>query len=162
MTLLTQRPPMPHPLLKMPHAAALMLLLAFACTGCKARELGANYAETQSATVDNTWVTAVESCWPAVAHQGYSTEAVKHYLADPLHFRAAFAVYGGLSDSMLRAIVAAPVSNAPATDTSVLMHSETPVLTRVQAITGNTSSAGREPGPDSFCSIQPGLPVGFR
>jgi len=144
----------------MPRMVATLLLLT--PLGCKARELGANYAETQSATVDDTWVTTVESCWPAVAHQGYSTEAVKHYLADPLHFRAAFAVYAGLSDSMLRAIVTAPVSRAPAADTSVLMHSETSVLTRVQAITGNTNSAGREPGPDSFCSIQPGLPVGFR
>jgi len=139
--------------------ATLLLLTPL---GCKARELGANYSETQSATVDNTWVTAVESCWPAVAHQDYSVEAVKHYLADPLHFRAAFAVYAGLSDSMLRSIVAAPVSNAPAADTSVLKHAETPVLTRVQAITGNTNSASHEPGPDSFCSIQPGLPVGFR
>jgi len=137
-------------------------LLLFTPLGCKARELGANYADTQAATVDDTWVTAVETCWPAVAHQGYSTEGVKHYLADPLHFRGAFAVYAPLSDGMLRSIVAAPVSDAPGADISVLARSEAPILTRTQAATGVTNTASREPGPDSLCSIQPGLPVGFR
>jgi hypothetical protein len=154
---------MPYLLRNLSHAAAaLTVLLTFACVGCKARELGANYAETQSAVVDNTWVTAVDACWPAVAHQRYSIEAVKHYLADPLHFRAAFAVYAPFTDDQLRAIVASPVSNAPYPDTSVLMHSEMPILTRVQAMAGYTDSATRAPSPDSLCSIQPGLPVGFR
>ena len=162
MILAPQRPPMPYPLFQIPQAAALTLVLAVACVGCKARELGANYADTQAATVDNTWVTAVESCWPAVAHQGYSTDTVKHYLADPLHFRAAFTAYASLGDNMLLTMVAAPVNNAPPTDTSVLAHSVMPILTRAQAITGKTNSAGREVGPDSFSAIQPGLPVGFR
>jgi hypothetical protein len=142
--------------------AVFTTALALACCGCKARELGANYADTQSETVDNSWVSAVEACWPAVAHQGYSTAAVKYYLADPLHFRAAFTGYATLNDDMLRTIVAAPVSSAPPVDTSVLAHTEMPVLTRVQAAAGVTNTAGRATGPDSFCSIQPGLPVGFR
>jgi len=139
--------------------AALLLITPL---GCKARELGSNYADEQSATVDNTWVTVVDACWPAVAHQNYSIEAVKHYLADPLHFRAAFAVYAPLTDEQLRALIAAPVSSAPYPDTSVLRQSETPILTRVQALAGNTDSTTRIPSADSLCSIQPGLPVGFR
>jgi hypothetical protein len=130
--------------------------------GCKARELGANYADSQSETVDNTWVTAVESCWPAVAHQGYSTEGIKHYLADPIHFRAAFTVYAPLSDDTLRATVAAPVTNGPMPDTSVLMHTRSAILSRAQATAGTTASRATVPGADSLCSIQPGLPVGFR
>jgi len=154
---------MPYSLRNLPHAAlALTVLLAFACAGCKARELGSSYADTQSETVDNSWVTAVDTCWPSVAHQSYSTEAIKHYLADPLHFRAAFAVYAPLSDSMLRTIVAAPVGSAPAPDTSVLRNSQSAVLTRAQALSGARNSPNGTPGPDSLCSIQPGLPVGFR
>jgi len=136
----------------------LMLLLPL---GCKARELGSNYADTQATSVDNSWVTAVDSCWPAVAHQGYSTEAVKYYLADPIHFRAAFAVYAQFSDDTLRTMVETPVSNAPAADISVLQ-TDKPILTRVQAMTGVSDTSNRMPGSDSFCSIQPGLPVGFR
>jgi len=151
---------MPTKFSKQARVTATFLL--FAPLGCKARELGANYADTQAVTVDDTWVTAVDSCWPAVAHQGYSTEGVKHYLADPLHFRAAFAAYAGLSDGKLRSTVAAPVSSAPPADTSVLAHTQMPILTRTQAITGATNSASYQPAPDSFCSIQPGLPVGFR
>jgi len=143
-------------------ATALTMLIALACVGCKARELGANYSDTQSETVDNTWVTAVESCWPAVAHQGYSTEGVKHYLADPLHFRAAFTVYAPLSDETLRSTVAAPVTNAPMPDISVLMHTRSPILSRAQAATGSVANPATVPGADSLCTIQPGLPVGFR
>jgi hypothetical protein len=143
-------------------ATVLATAIVLACFGCKARELGANYAETQSETVDNSWVTAVDTCWPAVAHQSYSTEAIKHYLADPLHFRAAFAVYATLTDGMLRAVVAAPVGSAPAPDTSVLKNSVSPVLTRAQALAGVKDASNGTPGPDSLCSIQPGLPVGFR
>jgi hypothetical protein len=142
--------------------ATLAATLGLALTGCKARELGSNYADTQSATVDNSWVTAVGACWPAVAHQSYSTEAIKHYLADPIHFRAAFAVYAPFTDEMLRSVVAAPVSNAPAPDTSVLVHSVSPVLTRAQALAGAKNASNGTPGTDSLCSIQPGLPVGFR
>jgi len=129
--------------------------------GCKARELGSNYADAQALTVDNSWVSAVENCWPAVAHQGYSTEAVKHYLADPIHFRAAFAVYAQFSDATLRSMVTAPVNSAPAPDTSVLQQANSPILTRMQATTG-TPSTNRAAGPDSLCSIQPALPVGFK
>jgi hypothetical protein len=137
-------------------------LLLFAPLGCKARELGSSFADEQSPTVDNTWVTAVVACWPAMAHQGYSIEGIKHYLADPLHFRAAFAVYAPLDDGTLRAIVAVPVSRAPMPDTSLLMQSQSPVISRIQAMSGATSSVTSVPGPDSLCSIQPGLPVGFR
>ena len=139
--------------------AALLLITPL---GCKARELGSNYADEQSATVDNTWVTAVNTCWPAVAHQSYSIEAVKYYLADPVHFRAAFAVYASLTDDMLRAIVAAPLNNAPPPDISELRHTQSSVITRTQALMGVAYAPNQVPGPDSLCSIQPGLPVGFR
>jgi len=140
-------------------AATLLLLTPL---GCKARELGSSFADTQSATVDNSWVTAVDTCWPAMAHQNYSIEAVKYYLADPVHFRAAFAVYSQLSDGMLRSIVAMPVGNAPPPDISVLANSQSAVITRSQALMGVTSATNHIPGADSLCSIQPGLPVGFR
>jgi hypothetical protein len=139
--------------------AALLLLTSL---GCQARELGSNYSDTQSITVDSTWVSAVNTCWPAMVHQGYSIEAAKHYLADPNHFRAAFAVYAPLNDATLRAVVAAPVSKAPMPDTSVLMHSQSQILSRMQALSGATGSTNSVAGPDSLCSIQPGLPVGFR
>jgi len=153
---------MPHQFLNLPHAAAVLTVLLLVCVGCKARELGSNFADTQSATVDNTWVTAADTCWPALAHQDYSIEVVKHYLADPVHFRAAFAVYAQLSDGTLRSIVAAPVANAPPPDVSVLANSQSPVITRTQALMGVTSAPNHIPGADSLCSIQPGLPVGFR
>jgi hypothetical protein len=143
-------------------ARIAITLLLITPLGCKARELGATYADTQSMTVDDSWANAVESCWPALAQQGYSQEAVKHYLADPLHFRAAFAVYAQFSDASLRSMVTAPVSSAPAPDTSVLQKANSPLLTRTQAAAGVTSSSNRVPSLDSLCSIQPGLPVGFR
>jgi hypothetical protein len=86
---------------------------------------------------------------------------VKHYLADPLHFRAAFAAYAQFSDSTLRSMIAAPVSDAPVADISVL-NADKPILTRLQAMTGVTETNSRTAGQDSLCSIQPGLPVGFK
>ena len=38
---------------------------------------------------------------------GYSSVGLKHYLADPIHFRAAFTAYAPLSDDTLRSMVTA-------------------------------------------------------
>ena len=144
---------------------------AFAATalcGCEAREMGVNFADQQAKSVDNSWVTAINTCWPDVAHQGYSLEGMKRYLADPLHFRAAFSTYAALNDSELRTVVTRPVMAAPPPDSSLLSHSQTAVFTRSQAISGvnqqnasatdNTTAAPT----DALCAIHSGTPVGFR
>ena len=143
-------------------------LAATALCGCEARQMGVNFADQQAKSVDNTWVTAVKTCWPDVDHQGYSLEGLKRYLADPLHFRAAFSTYAALNDAELRTLVTRPVMAAPPPDSSLLSHSQTAVFTRSQAISGvdqqnasatdNTTAAP----PDALCAIHPGTPVGFR
>ena len=130
--------------------------------------MGVNFADQQAKSVDNSWVTAVNTCWPDVAHQGYSLEGMKRYLADPLHFRAAFSTYAALDDAALRGLVTKPVMSAPAPDSSLLSHSQTAVFTRSQAISGvnqqnaaatDTNTAAP---PNALCAIHSGTPVGFR
>jgi hypothetical protein len=136
--------------------------------GCKAREMAVDFADKQAASVDNSWLIAANHCWPDLKHQGFNIDDVKHYLVDPLHFRATFAGYSPLSDSELRAIVTKPVNAAPAPDTSVFDHSTKAVLTRNDALSGMNPqgtlvSQGNGLAPaDTLCAIQPGVPVGFR
>jgi hypothetical protein len=144
--------------------------VAAACStgGCKAREMGVDYADQQAARVDNTWLVAANHCWPDLRHQGFSVDAIQHFMADPLHFRATFGAYAPLSDARLRNIVMHPVAEAPSPDTSVFDHSQTPLLTRADAVTGSNPrgtlvSEGNGLAPDdTLCAIQPGVPVGFR
>jgi len=137
------------------------------CSGCEARQLGVAFSDKQAANVDNTWVDAAKACWPALQH-GYDVESMKRYLADPMHFRAAFSTYSSLSDSDLRAIVLKPVTTAPAPDSSMLSRSQTAVITRYQAISGFDSSTATanttdsSAPPDALCAVHPGTPVGFK
>jgi hypothetical protein len=149
-------------------AAIAALLAVTGLCGCEAREMGTNFADKQANAVDNTWVSAVKTCWPDVAHQGYSLAGMKRYLADPLHFRAAFSTYSALTDAQLLIIVTKPIQDAPPPDTSVLDHARTPVFTRDQAIAGTSPQAAATPNsnsavpPDALCALQTGTPVGFR
>jgi hypothetical protein len=136
-------------------------------TGCEARQLGVSYADKQAASVDTSWVTAAKACWPDLSH-GYNNATMKQYLADPLHFRAAFTAYSAMSDAELRAVASKPLMSAPAPDASLLANSQTAVITRYEALSAtsnslasanNTDSAAP---PDALCAIHPGQPVGFK
>lgn len=136
--------------------------------GCKAREMGVQFSGKQAVSVNNTWIIAASSCWPDLTHQGYTLAGIKHYLGDPLHFRATFGVYAGLSDAQLLQIIPQPVSAAPPPDTSVLNQTLNPILTRTDAVTRKNlkgvlaaDNNGIAP-PDALCAVQHGLPVGFR
>ena len=149
-------------------AAALLLAGSGVLSGCKAREMGIQFADKQARNVDNSWLIAANSCWPELTHSGYSLLDVKRYLADPLHFRATFAAYASLDNQQLIRVVTQPVKDAPAPDTSVLDHSQSPVLTRQQAVSRSNlqgtlpaNNNGVAPA-DALCAIQPGTPVGFR
>jgi hypothetical protein len=148
----------------LPALAAAALLL---CSGCEARQLGVAFSDKQAQNVDVTWVSAVKTCWPALEH-GYDMESLKRYLADPMHFRAAFGTYSSLSDSDIRSVVLRPVTAAPAPDSSMLDRSQTAVITRYQAISGfdsSTATANTTDGaapPDALCAVHPGTPIGFR
>src|ERR1700684_2567462 len=95
-----------------------LILCALACTavltGCRANEMGVKFSDREALSVDPSWTAAVKACWPDLAHNGDSAADIERYLADPLHFRAAFGTYAALSDRTLRAIVAKPAAEAPA------------------------------------------------
>lgn len=144
---------------------AISAATALALTGCKPTEFNQVYAPTQSRHVDPSWIAAAKHCWPAIEHDGYSNSVIEHQLADPLHFRATFAAYAILPDASLIDLIAKPVSAAPPLDAGLFANSRTPVLTRAQALKGAPDSqiapSGTTP-PDPFCTLQPGMPVGFR
>lgn len=153
---------------KMTMVTVASFATAMVISGCKAREMGVNFADKQASSVDEGWLTAANSCWPDLAHAGYSTADIKRYLEDPLHFRATFTAYSPLSDATLIKIVTQPVMDAPQPDTSVLDHSPNPVITRSQALAGGNArgsltsdNSGLAPA-DTLCAIQPGTPVGFK
>lgn len=146
----------------------LLLAGAATLTGCKAKEMGVEFADKQAGRVDNSWLLAANACWPELTHSGYSLKDVKRYLADPLHFRATFAGYSTLGDAALAQVAGQPLLEAPAPDASVLNHSPNPVLTRREALAGGSArgalvseSSGVAPQ-DTLCAIQAGTPVGFR
>ncbi|MDE1161765.1 MAG: hypothetical protein PW792_07435 [Acidobacteriaceae bacterium] len=154
--------------LKATALTAAILAAASVVSGCKAREMGITFSNTQATSVDDSWLLAAYACWPDMAHVGYSKADIKRYLSDPLHFRAAFAAYSPLSDASLIKIVAQPVLDAPVPDTSVLEHSLNPVITRRQALAGGsirgtlTSDNNSLAPADTLCAIQAGTPVGFK
>jgi len=146
----------------------MVLAGAAMLTGCEAREMGVTFADSQAKLVDNSWVTATQTCWLGIPSQHYTVASMKRYLADPIHFRAAFSTYAALDDNELRALVAKPVKDAPPPDTTMLAHSSMPVFTRAQALSGTnardavaSNTDGATP-PDAFCAAQPGTPVGFK
>lgn len=157
-------------ILRSDRSASLAALVAggMLLSGCKAHEMGVNFAKTQAMHVDNSWLIAANSCWPELSHSGYSLGDIKRYLADPLHFRASFATYATLDNNALAQVVGKPVQDAPAPDASVLNNSPNPVLTRSEAVNRTNlqgtlvaNNNGIAPA-DALCAIQPGTPVGFR
>ena len=145
--------------------ALAALAMAMAMNGCKAREIGVKFADTQAAHVQKSWVQAAKSCWPALEHEGMSDGSIEHQLADPLHFRAAFTSYAAYPDEDLIRMVARPLSDAPSPDNSLLENASSPLLTRAEAASGSTgshSSTSGKPPADALCAIHPGTPVGFR
>ena len=149
----------------MRRAALAAGLLALACTaGCKARENGVAFSNTQATAVDQSWVVVVKSCWPDLAHSQISDEGLKHNLADPIHFRSAFGTYAQYSDDAIIAMVAHPVSAAPSPDDTSVRHARTPVLSRSDALRGSkplSSPDGSVPD-DALCALQSGNPIGFK
>ena len=121
----------------------------------------------KSGAVHETWITAVQSCWPAIAKSGRSNPDLEHYLVDPAHFRLVFPSYADLTDAQIKTGLAASIVRSPKANIKTLAHSATPVLTRIQAASGATaedavvsSTDGFAPS-DSLCSIQTGTPAGF-
>ena len=146
----------------------LLLVAASVLTGCKAHDMGVPTSKNTADFVDASWVTATQSCWPELQHDGYSLAGIKHNLADPLRFRSTFPSYAAQDEKNLRALVTKPLLDAPSPDGTVLLNARTPVLTRGQAAAGQhpdpalvTSPNGTAP-PDALCAVHAGTPVGFR
>jgi hypothetical protein len=135
--------------------------------GCSSKHKGAGVAGSGGRNVDASWATAIQSCWPDLSKQGYSTEDIRSNLATPTHFRNAFPVYAAQNDDAVDLLLAKPLQTAPDPDITKLTHSNAPVLTRGQAANGTgprdaavQSTNGQAP-PDAFCAIQSGIPQGF-
>jgi hypothetical protein len=147
-------------------AVGAAMLLALSVLGCKPRENGVAFSNTQAKSVDPSWVAAAKSCWPDLAHVQLSNEAITRNLADPLHFRSTFGAYASLSDAQIEAIVARPILDAPEPSHTPMLGSRTPVLTRAQAAAGvRPPQSAPAPGglpDDVLCSLQSGTPVGFK
>ncbi len=148
-------------------AAGLLLVACAALSGCEPREMGIGYASTRASKVDPSWAVAAQSCWPALIHSVYSISHLQTILADPLHFRAAFGVYGPFTDAEVESIAAHPVSSAPFPDHEMLLRATTPVLTLSQAESPGSPSPSQSAQnvalpQDALCAVQPGTPVGFK
>ena len=146
-------------------AAAVMLLSGLAATGCGHRNIGSGAPDD---LVDNSWVTAAESCWPDLIRDGYHAQKIERNLSVPDNFRSTFPSYAAQSNQQIGALLTRTIGSAPPPDISKLTHSQTPVLTRGQAAAGTSPQAavaantqGIAP-PDALCAIQTGTPVGFR
>lgn len=147
-----------------------LLALAFIplLTGCHRQRQTAdgNMASAgQPSSVDNSWVNAARSCWPELAKNGYSTHDISGNLIH--HLGSAFPTYGALSSSTGDADLSMPITTVLSPDASKLEHSQTPILTRGQAVAGTppagalvANTNGNAP-PDALCSIQSGIPQGF-
>ena len=158
----------PHRLRHAVSATALLLLGCIAATGCHKNHRGAGTDDSHGNFVDNSWVSAAQSCWPNLTRNGYNTDRIKRNLAHPANFRNAFPAYAAQTDANLRALVVKPIETAPPPDITRLAHSSTPVLTQNQAAAGTSptnaviaSTDGTAP-PNAFCSVQDELPAGFR
>ena len=154
-------------------AARLLVLLLLTpflpllLIGCTSKHPGAPVVGNSGRLIDNSWVTATNACWPDLRKQGYTADDIRHNLANTTDLHNAFPVYGAQTHKDLDDILGKPLQAAPDPDTSQLAHSQTPVLTRGQAAEGTVPQMavvqhtnGIAP-PDSFCSIQTGIPQGF-
>ena len=136
-------------------------------SGCSSKHTGAPVATSSGRNVDSSWITALNACWPDLTKQGYSADDIRRNLVIADHFSGAFPVYAAETGRSLDDLLGKPLTIAPPPDTSKLFHSQTPVLTRGQAVEGTgpgmavvQHTEGSAP-PDSFCSIQTGIPQGF-
>lgn len=148
-------------------ANLLLTLTLSAAAGCSSKHNGAGTVGNGGKNVDQSWATAVQSCWPDLSRQGYSAKDIERNLASPTHFRGAFPVYAAQNDDAVDLLLAKPLEAGPAPDVSQLTHSAMPVLTRGQAASGAgprdaavQSTNGIAP-PDALCAIQSGTPQGF-
>ena len=148
-------------------AVALAVPLVIGCHSRPESAPGSTLPAGQAASVDASWVTAAESCWPAIRQSGRSLKNIREYLLAPDHLRSTFPSYAGLSNDQIAGNLTLPIASILPPDTSRLAHSQTPVLTRGQAAAGTgpdravvSATNGIAP-PDSLCSIQSGTPDGF-
>ncbi len=154
---------------KIMHHAGLIGAATAVCftLGCSHKHVGAPVVTSSGRLVDQSWITATQSCWPDLAKQGYSADDVRRNLANLDDFRNAYPVYAAQTHRDLDDILGKPLQTGPDPDTSKLAHSQYPVLTRGQAAAGTASqmavvqSTNGIAPPDSFCAIQPGIPQGF-
>lgn len=146
-------------------AASLALLYATGCHHQKRTADGSIAGPGQANSVDNSWINAAKTCWPDLAKNGYSNDDIARNLIH--HIGAAFPAYSALSRNGTDADLSMPVTSVLPPDVTKLENSQTPVLTRGQAVAGvgpqgaivqNTN--GNAP-PDSLCSIQTGIPQDF-
>ncbi len=153
-------------------ATALLRTASLGClllpAACSSKHTGAGTVTRSGRLVDPSWVTATQACWPDLTKNGYTADDLKRNLADSGSFHNAFPVYTAQSRADIDALLAKPLGIAPGPDISKLTHAQTPVLTRGQAALGTgpqaavvQSTNGIAP-PDALCSIQPGVPQGFR
>jgi hypothetical protein len=140
--------------------SVLATSLLISCVGCHARQLGSTVSPTRATRVDHSWVIAARSCWPALNSESEGIIAAS--LLDPIGFRGAFAGFAGYSDSEVEQMVAAPLLDAPPSDTSFLRNAASAPLTREQAIASQAPTRTAEVTPDSLCIVRSGTPVGFR
>ncbi len=144
------------------------LTTALLTTGCHRQKQtadGSMAAPGKPASVDNSWVSAARSCWPDLAKNGYTQEQIASNLLH--HLGSAFPSYIALNRNGADADLSMPITTVLPPDIGQLEHSQTPVLTRGQAVAGTPpqgaivqNTNGNAP-PDALCSIQPGLPQGF-
>ena len=145
---------------------ALMAIgLLVGCHDRKATAPGSLASPDQAASVDNSWVNAARSCWPDLAKKAYSSQDVSRNLVH--HLADVFPSYGALGRNGGSADLSMPITTVLPPDAGPLQHSQTPVLTRGQAVAGTPpqgalvqNTNGNAP-PDALCSIQSGIPQGF-
>ena len=115
--------------------------------------------------MDNSWRSIAHICRPELAKSRYGDQELSRNLIHP--FGSAFPAYSALSSNGADADLSMPITTVFAPDVSQLEHSQTPVLTRGQAVAGTPPQGalvqrtnGNAP-PDALCSIQTGIPQGF-
>lgn len=135
------------------------------CHASKQTATGSMAGPGKEASVDNSWRSAAHSCWPELAKYGYSDQELSRNLIH--HLGSAFPAYSSLSSNGADADLSMPITTVLSPDVSRLEHSQTPVLTRGQAVAGTPPQGalvqhtnGNAP-PDALCSIQTGIPQGF-
>ncbi len=145
----------------------LLLCAGLSASGCSHKHTGAPVVTSSGRLIDQSWISATQSCWPDLAKQGYTADDVRRNLANLDDFHNAYPVYTAQTHADMDNILGKPLQTGPDPDISKLAHSQYPVLTRGQAAAGTVpqmavvqSTKGIAP-PDAFCSVQPGIPQGF-